>query len=42
MNPCNEDEKIAVVCHSMLIASMTCKGLDPTDTFKGLKDYVWT
>jgi hypothetical protein len=30
-NPVKEDEKIAVVCHSRLIASMTASGVGPND-----------
>lgn len=40
-NPLPEGKKIAVVCHSTLIAALTSKGLDPS-TEKGLKDYTWT
>ena len=39
-NPLNGQQKYGVVCHSMIIATLTSSGLDPNDK-KGLKDYVW-
>lgn len=38
-NPVSEDEKIAVVCHSQIIAGMTASGVDDKGQFK---DFVWT
>lgn len=37
-NPVNADEKIAVVCHSKIIAGMTAKGVDSDGK---LKDFFW-
>jgi len=39
-HPMEGDEKIAITCHSMLIATMTAEGPDENDS-KGLKGYIW-
>ena len=41
-NPLGEDEKVAVVCHSKLIASVTASGFEGEGATSKLKDYVWT
>ena len=41
MNPLAGGQKNAIVCHSMLIATMTAEGLDENDKM-GYKNYVWT
>lgn len=40
-NPLQGDQKYGVVCHSMIIATMTSEGPDPSDK-RGLKNYTWT
>ena len=40
-NPLAEGKKNAIVCHSMIIATMTSEGEDQTDK-RGLKNYTWT
>jgi len=40
MNPLTGQEKYGIVCHSMLMATMTCEGLNPNDKF-GLLNYTW-
>jgi hypothetical protein len=45
-NPVSDDERIAVVCHSMLIASLTASGVEPsTESWdwcgEKLKDFYW-
>lgn len=40
-NPLAEGKKNAIVCHSLIIATMTSQGEDPSDR-KGLKSYTWT
>lgn len=39
-NPLQGDEKYGIVCHSMIIATLTAKGLDENDKM-GFKDYKW-
>ena len=41
-NPLEGDEKVAVVCHSTLIAAVTAGGFEGTGAQAELKDYVWT
>lgn len=40
MNPLEGDEKYAIVCHSMIIATLTAEGLDESDKM-GYKNYKW-
>ena len=40
-NPLSVGKKYGVVCHSMLIATLTSDGEDSSDK-KGLKNYVWS
>ena len=40
MNPLQDQEKYAVVCHSMIIAALTASGLDPNHP-KGLANCTW-
>jgi len=39
-NPMQGDEKIAIVCHSYIMATMTAEGLDENDKI-GFKGYTW-
>jgi hypothetical protein len=39
-NPLENDEKYAIVCHSMIIATLTAEGLDENDKM-GFKNYKW-
>jgi len=39
-NPLEGDEKFAIVCHSMIIATLTAEGLDESDKM-GFKNYKW-
>ena len=41
-NQLGEGEKVAVVCHSKLIASVTASGFEGAGATSKLKDYVWT
>ena len=41
-NPLGEDEKVAVVCHSQLIASVTASGFEGEGATSKLTDHVWT
>ena len=40
-NPLGEGKKYGIVCHSMIIAALTSKGVDLEDK-RGLKDHIWT
>ena len=40
MNPLEGDEKYGIVCHSMICATLTAKGLDENDKM-GFKGYTW-
>ena len=40
INQLKGDEKYGIVCHSMIIATLTAKGIDETDKM-GFKDYIW-
>jgi len=40
-NPVEGDEKIAIVCHSHIIAAMTADGVDLADK-RGYTGYTWT
>ena len=37
-----DDERVAVVCHSKLIAACTASGVDGVGAEAQLVDYVWT
>ena len=37
-----DDERVAVVCHSKLIAACTASGVDGVGAQAQLVDYVWT
>ena len=39
-NPLENGKKYGVVCHSMMIATLTSTGINLEDK-KGLKDYIW-
>lgn len=39
-NPVEGDQKIAIVSHSMIMATMTAEGLDEND-IRGFKNYIW-
>ena len=39
-NPLQGEQKHAIVCHSMIMATLTSAGADPADKY-GLKDYTW-
>jgi hypothetical protein len=44
MNPLEGQQKYAMVCHSMFVASMTSDGLteEHAEGSKGLKNHTWT
>ena len=39
-NPMQGDEKIAIVCHSFIMAAMTAEGLDKNEKY-GFKGFIW-
>ena len=41
-NPLEEDEKVAVVTHSKLIAALTAKGFTGTGADARIYGYAWT
>ena len=41
-NPLQGDEKIAVVCHSKLIAATTADGFEGEGALSKLTNFVWT
>ena len=40
MNPQTAGKKHAIVCHAMVISTLTSEGEDPSD-WTGLKNYTW-
>ena len=40
--PVEGDERVAVVCHSKLIAALTASGVDGAGAEARLADFIWT
>lgn len=40
VNPLQDGQKYGIVCHSMMIATLTAKGLDKTNE-RGFYGYTW-